>query len=70
MRAKFKCTSVEKFETCVEANLMTDYGASKEDQEFNNSTPAAELSITIDKKSAISFFEPGKFYFLDFTPAD
>ncbi|WP_037605851.1 hypothetical protein [Streptacidiphilus rugosus] len=39
-----------------------------EDQRFSLATPAGNLTLVVDKPDVV--FEPGRSYYLDFTPAD
>lgn len=41
-----------------------------EDQRFQKATPNASAKFQIDNEDALKQFEPGKSYYLDFTPAD
>ncbi|MEU9888660.1 hypothetical protein [Sphaerisporangium sp. NPDC051011] len=72
-RAKFHCTSVETYSTDLTGprvyRFQPQYDASiPEDQRYARYTPSGELRITVDNP-AVSF-EPGRAYYLDFTPAD
>lgn len=40
-----------------------------ENQRYAKATPTGSLSITVDNPDAMSF-EQGKYYYLDFTPAE
>jgi len=40
-----------------------------ENQRYHKYTPSGELKMTIDNPPAEEFFELGKSYYLDFTPA-
>ena len=42
----------------------------EENQRFNKASPSGELSITIDNPAAQGFLQPGKSYYLDFSPAE
>jgi hypothetical protein len=41
-----------------------------EDGRFTQATPWGELRMLVDNPSAAIVFEPGKMYYLDFTPAN
>jgi hypothetical protein len=41
-----------------------------EDQRFQKATPSASAEFQIDNPEALKQFEPGKTYYLDFTPAE
>lgn len=76
VRAKFRCT----FEThrkygpdpehaSRSYEFMAAYDPeTPEDQRYAKATPTGSLTIQVDNP-AVSF-EPGKSYYLDFTPAD
>lgn len=70
IKAKMKCASVLKteFGNTVKFNAVSD--GSPENKTFSNYTPSAHLEIVIDNPAAKDAFEPGKEYYLDFTPAD
>ena len=40
-----------------------------ENQDFNKYTPSGSLEMFVDNPKADGFFEEGKEYYLDFTPA-
>lgn len=73
IRAKFLCASetrhaygqsgqrTYKFTAVYDPDLP-------EDQKFNKYTPSGSLEMVIDNPAA--HFEPGRFYYLDFTPVD
>lgn len=39
-----------------------------EDQRFSKATPSGTLRMQVDNPAAVERFEPGKAYYLDFTP--
>lgn len=41
-----------------------------EDARFTKATPWGELRMNVDNPAAAIQFEPGRSYYLDFTPAD
>jgi hypothetical protein len=73
VRAKFSCWHVTHYgsgSVTAELHAVTGKpGEMSENANFNKATPSAELKITIDNPGAIGFFEPGKEYYADFTPA-
>lgn len=69
MRAKFYCQSVTDFGHQKQAHLTAVTGGSQENSDFNDYTPAGDLTMSIDKKGAMDYFKPGKEYYLDFTEA-
>lgn len=69
VRAKFKCTSVtirEGGSRSVE--LWPAYG--EENKSWARATPSGKIEMGIDNPEAAVQFEPGKHYFVDFTPAE
>jgi hypothetical protein len=72
VRAKFRCTSVTSYEGGSSHRRYTfcAVGADHvpENQRFHKATPSGTLEIYVDNP-AVSF-EPGKSYYLDFSPAD
>ncbi len=44
--------------------------ATPEDQRFRKATPSGMIEIEIDNPIAVLQFEVGKYYYVDFTPAD
>lgn len=74
VRAKFRCTSVENFAPAGTEGLRVIRFAAQyddsipEDQRYAKYTPSGELRLTVDNPNVT--FEPGKHYYLDFTPVD
>ncbi len=50
--------------------MSARYSDSKEDNEFAEATPSGSLEMHISNPGAMNFLEPGKAYYLDFSPAD
>lgn len=76
VRAKFRCTfethkkwgpESEHVTRSYEFQAMYDPDA-PEDQRYAKATPSGNLTIAVDNPAVA--FEPGKSYYLDFTPAD
>lgn len=69
VRAKVTCTSLEgnavSFDTVYETNEQKD----KENARFTKATPWGQIKLGIDNPDALSQFEVGKQYYVDFTPA-
>ncbi len=72
MRAKFRCNEVHKKRGREEVFLsaVTDTDPAGEDSDFADASPFGELELTIDAEESQDWFEPGKKYYLDFTPED
>lgn len=73
VRAKFRCTSVERFTADGDGQVVYRFAAQyddsiPEDQRFTRYTPSGELRMTVDNPNVN--FQPGKQYYLDFTPAE
>lgn len=72
MRAKFHTESVTNYaggNTSVVLSPVSK-GASDENTQFWQYTPSGKLEMFITNPSATQFFEPGKDYYLDFTPVE
>jgi hypothetical protein len=65
VRAKFKCQS--NVDGMVV--LTPVYSGSEENKAFWEQTPAGSITLTITNEAARDQFQPGKEYFVDFTPA-
>jgi len=72
MRAKFKVESITTWEGGQEQAKLRAVMADEleENQRFNKASPNGELTITISNPAAQGFLQPGKSYYLDFTPAE
>lgn len=75
-RAKFRCTveahrkwglAAEHVTRSYEFTAMYD-PETPEDQRYAKATPSGSLTIQVDNPAVT--FEPGKAYYLDFTPAE
>lgn len=64
VRAKFRCTHVEKYESSEKVHLMAV--ADEANKEWAKWTPSGQLSMQIDNPDAQGRFKPGGYYFLDF----
>ena len=72
VKAKFKVDKVTDMGNDIEIVHMwavTDDGI-PENARFHKYTPGGEVSITIDNPAIVGFFQEGKEYYIDFTPAD
>jgi hypothetical protein len=76
VRAKFRCTfetlkkwGPEDSQVTRSYEFMAAYDpAVPEDQRYAKASPSGSLTIQVDNPAVT--FEPGKSYYLDFTPAD
>jgi hypothetical protein len=72
-RVKFDCIEKRQYKGWNGHDFFYGYkfqvvvGNSEEDKKFFGSTPSGNLEISA---VADNLFEPGKAYYLDFTPAD
>lgn len=70
-RAKFRCERVAKvnnsgFGYC-EIELQPVTGDTPENKSFFRATPGGNIKLSIVAEATAAQFEPGKFYFVDFT---
>lgn len=77
MRAMFQCSNLEEFknqdgEIVQETISMTAVIAddNPEHNQFSEATPSGELVMMVSNPEAFGFFECGKDYYLDFSPAE
>ncbi|WPE19945.1 hypothetical protein [Shinella zoogloeoides] len=68
VRAKFTCTGKEGNTVFLQSVYSED--VQSEDGRFTTATPWGELRMNVDNPSAAIQFQPGRSYYLDFTPAD
>ena len=71
VRAKVRITSIEKFvgQSVMKATPVT--GSAGDNADYSKYTPSGAISLNIsDETKAATFFEVGKEYYVDFTPAD
>lgn len=70
VRAKVTCNGIDgnavNFSTVYEPDSQRD----AENARFTKATPWGEIRMGIDNPAALSQFEKGKQYYVDFTPAD
>ena len=68
-RCKFMCNSVEDFGQTKRVKLSVVYApdANGEDANFTKATPWGEATLSIDNPKASCQFEPGKYYYADFS---
>ena len=75
VRAKFTCISETHRRWSVNSDPSRSYEFqavydqdTPEDQRFAKATPTGSLQIGVDNPAVV--FEPGRSYYLDFTPVD
>lgn len=70
VRAKFKCDSITITVNNGRSITMTPvYGDTPENKSFWKATPSGEIKLYVVNEAAAVQFEPGKEYYVDFTPA-
>lgn len=71
VRAKFTCNWKQTRADGVgeQISFCPVYSGSEENKRFFQSTPGGEVRLFTTNPSAAAFFEQGKEYYLDFTPA-
>jgi hypothetical protein len=72
VRAKMVCSAVTKTASgseIVELNAVYASDNNAEDNTYAKATPQASVEMTIDNPDAHGAFEPGKRYYVDFSPA-
>lgn len=69
VRAKFTCTHKSSATGIAQVSMMPVYSGSEENKAFFDATPSGSVSMGILRPEAAEFFEVGKSYYLDFTPA-
>lgn len=70
MRAKFQCQSVTKSVGQESIKMTPVLSDSEANKSFSKYTPCGAVDLTITNPDAFGFYEPGRAYFVDFTPAD
>lgn len=77
VRAKMKCYAVEHLKdgkpdtTLADIRLMPVYDdGNPENKTWSKYTPSGEVRLFVTNPAAINAFEPGKSYYVDFTPAE
>ena len=69
MRAKFRVEHVIHYSGARNVKLSAVHGGSPENNQFSQASPSGSLEMHINNPAAFDFLEPGKSYYLDFTPA-
>lgn len=68
VRAKFNCSGKEG--NTVFLHTVYSEDIQSEDGRFTKASPWGEIKMLVDNPSASIQFEPGKSYYVDFTPVD
>lgn len=72
-RCKFVCESAEKVGQQTTVRMRAQYESPNsvpEDQQFTKYTPWGTLEFGVENPALDGFFQPGKAYYLDITPAE
>lgn len=68
---KFRCSHVKDFGTAEEVRLDAQYDQTlDEDRRFAQASPSGHLEVVISNPAVRGFFQPGKTYYLEATPAE
>lgn len=70
VRAKFRVSEKTLLEQGGKVKLTAVSGGSEEDKEFFKYTPGGSIEMQVLNDTALAAFEPGKFYYVDFTSAE
>lgn len=75
VRAKFVCERCEKTTDAsnnivVQVGMRPVYNDSEENKRWSKWTPSGQVQLTITNPDAEHWFERGKEYYVDFTPAN
>ncbi len=70
VRAKVTCESIKDNSVTFRTVYETDANKNAENVSFTKATPWGEIKLGIDNPAALSQFEAGKSYYVDFTPAE
>lgn len=70
VRAKVQCNGVKDNSVSFNTVYEPDETKDKENARFTKATPWGEIKLGIDNPDALRQFESGKYYYIDFTPAN
>lgn len=70
VRAKVRCETLSGNEVTFYTVYETDESKSPENVSFTKATPWGTIKLGIDNPAAISQFEVGKYYYVDFNLAE
>lgn len=76
VRAKFKCMEIKHAHSgsadysAATVTLIPVWGDGKANDQWSKATPSGKLEMLITNPAAVSKFELGREYYLDFTPAE
>ena len=70
VRAKVTCEGIVENNVSFRTVYEADAAADTENARFTKATPWGEIRLGIDNPAALEQFQPGKSYYVDFTPAE
>jgi len=70
VRAKVTCEGIKDNAVTFRTVYEQDTSKDTENARFTKATPWGEIKLGIDNPAALSQFEAGKSYYVDFTPAE
>ncbi len=73
IRAKFKAEEVTDYgygSKRVKLSAVYSHDRNSEDNQFSNATPSGQIEMMVTNPDALDFIQPGKKYYVDFSPAD
>jgi hypothetical protein len=70
VRAKVTCEGISGNAVTFRTVYEPDAAKDTENARFTTATPWGEIKLGIDNPAALSQFEAGKSYYVDFTPAE
>ena len=70
VRAKVTCNGIEGNAVTFSTVYEPDAAKDAENARFTQATPWGEIKMGIDNPAALEQFQPGKSYYVDFTPAE
>jgi hypothetical protein len=70
VRAKVTCNGVNDNSVSFSTVYEPDASKDTENARFTKATPWGEIKMGIDNPAALSQFQAGKSYYVDFTPAE
>jgi len=71
VRGKFKCSEVAQVEGGTNrVSLYPVVSGSEENKQFFKWSPGGKIELAVVNPDTAALFEPGKEYYVDFTPAE
>lgn len=70
VRTKVTCNGLDGHAVTFSTVYEPDAAKDTENARFTRATPWGEIKLGIDNPVALEQFQPGKSYYVDFTPAE